>query len=479
MLLTGVDHHRAGLGNLAERLSANQKGQPGYEGRLNDRVVTLAELLRKAGYRTFMTGKWHLGSGPADPAARGFERAFALLESGAGHFANMQPLLGPGKAEYSEDGAPVTSLPDDFYSSRFYVEKLIEYLDAQPDSGRPFFAYLSFTAPHFPLQARRATIDKYRGRYDSGYDDVLAGRLGRMQEAGLLPADVEAFPQLASELSWTELDAESRRRESRRMEIYAAMIDDLDTEVGTLVSFLKERKLYDDTVIVFLSDNGAEGHYLRWGLDPLVPWAQSCCDNGLENMGEADSYVMLGPAWARVAMTPFRMFKGFTSEGGIKVPAFVHYPAQVEGNRSTPALATVKDVLPTVLELAGIELPGTSFDGRGIEAVQGRSLVPLLEGRADHVHPAEAAIGWEIFGKRALRQGGWKILWETADATWWDAGAMGIKRNAWQLYDLASDPAELEDLSESQPRRLEAMIRAWQDYVRENGVVIPDRQRGY
>lgn len=479
MLLTGVDQHRAGLGNLAERLSETQKGQPGYEGHLNDRVITVAEILHQAGYRNYLAGKWHLGKGAAGPGARGFDRYFALMESGAGHFSNMLPLLGPERAEYRADGQNLESLPDDFYSSEFYVDKLIDYLEQDRDSRQPFFAYLAFTAPHFPLQARRETIEKYRGHYDEGYEAILAARLKRMQAQGLVPDGVEPFPRLASETAWADLSEEERRIEARRMEVYAAMVDDMDREIGRLIEYLGKRGLRENTVIVFISDNGAEGHYLRWGLDPLAPWAETCCDNSLANMGDEDSYLMLGPDWARVSMTPFRMFKGFTSEGGIRVPAFVHFPTRVPGQRTTRAVATVRDVAPTLFELAGVDPPDGRFEGRDVEPIQGHSMIALLEGRSDQVHPDDAWFAWEMFGKRGLRQGRWKILWETEDARWWDATALGIRRSAWQLYDLQSHPSEQRDLSPEHPERLRSMIRLWEQYAEENGVIIPDRQRGY
>jgi arylsulfatase A-like enzyme len=479
MLLTGVDSHRAGLGNLVERLSENQKGQPGYEGHLNNRVATITEVLGAAGYRTYLTGKWHLGRGEADPGARGFDRYFALMESGAGHFSNMLPLLGPQLAEYRADGAPVESLPDDFYSSAFYVSQLIEYLEQDGDSGQPFFAYLAFTAPHFPLQARRETIEKYSGRYDGGYEAILRTRLERMQAAELIPANATPFPQLPGEAAWLDMDEDERRMEARRMEVYAAMVDDMDRELGRLLEYLEANGELENTAIVFLADNGAEGHYLRWGLDPLVPWAESCCDNSLENMGNTDSYLMLGPAWGRVATTPFRMFKGFTSEGGVHVPALFNFPARFPGDRTTTALASVRDIAPTLLALAGVEAPDGRFEGRDVEPMQGRSLVPLLEGETTSVHPEDEYFGWEIFGKRALRQGPWKIVWETEDAQWWDSAALGIKRSDWQLYNLESDPSERIDLSAQEPRQREEMIQLWNQYASENGVIIPDRQRGY
>lgn len=480
MLLTGMDHHLTGFGNLAERLSANQKGRPGYEGYLNDRVATLAELLKDAGYRTYMTGKWHLGSRPdTGPSQRGFDRSFALIESGAGHFENMLPLMGPGKAEYSHDGAMIDNLPKGFYSSRFYARKMIDYLRGTEDDEKPFFAYLAFTAPHFPLQAPRETMAKYYGRYDDGYDAIHARRIERMQASGLLSGDITVFPRLTSETPWAGLSPVERKSKSRLMEIYAAMIDDMDRYIGEVINYLKERDIYDDTAIFFMSDNGAEGHYLRWGLDPLAPWAERCCDNSLANMGNADSYLMLGPDWARVSVAPLRMFKGFVSEGGIRVPAFFHFPARLAGGQTERSLVTVRDVMPTLLELAGVEHPGDLYRGRKVLPMQGKSMLAVLEGRTAVVHGPGFTMGWELFGKRAIRNGDWKILWEPEHVDWWDPEALGIRRNTWQLYDLASDPAEVRDVSQSYPDRLAEMTGLWDRYAIDNGVVIPDKQRGY
>jgi arylsulfatase A-like enzyme len=480
MLLTGVDNHLAGFGNLVERLSDNQKEQPGYEGRLNERVVTLAEILQQQGYRTYLSGKWHLGKGNgAAPQERGFDRSFALLESGAGQFSNMLPLLGPGVAEYMEDGVLLESLPEHFYASESYVQKLLGYLQQDGQGDKPFFAYLAFTAAHFPLQAKAESIARNRGNYDAGYEAIHAARLQRLQDLGLAAAGGTEFPQLDKEPSWSELTDEQRQVEARRMEIYAAMIADMDTQVGVLIDLLKSSGQYDNTLIVFLSDNGAEGHYLKWGLDPLVPWAASCCDNSLDNMGAADSYLMLGPSWARVAMAPFRMFKGFTSEGGIRVPAFVHFPARFDGGRNSNALLHVTDIVPTVLEVAGVAAPNGQFGGRPIEAIQGKSVLPLLEGRVEEARGEDDYLGWEVFGKRAIRQGDWKIVWEAPFTSWWDSESLGISRNRWQLYNLAQDPAELRDQSAAEPERLAEMIQLWDEYARQNGVIIPDRQRAY
>ena len=479
MLLSGMDNHRAGVGNLYAKLANNQKGQTGYEGHLGSRVASLPEILQAAGYHTYIAGKWHLGeSAEHSPAARGFEKSYVLAESGAGHFSNMQSLSGPGRAIYRENGKQLDSLPADFYSTRFYADKMIEYIDQGLGDGKPFFAYLAFTAVHFPLQAPAPSIEKYSGKYDAGYDVLHAQRFQRLKELGIVPAATEAFPPLPAEKPWDRLTEQERKVSARSMEIYAAMIDDLDRYVGKVMDYLKSVGEYDDTVVFFMSDNGAEGHRLDDGLLPLQEWSRQCCDNGYDNMGKADSYVMLGPNWARAAVGPFRMFKGFTTEGGIRVPAFIHYPAVIQGGAMRKEMLTVMDVMPTLLEFARVDHPGTEFDGRDVLPMQGRSLAGLLDRRAASAGEKDVSTGWELLGKRAYRAGDWKIVWQPEQETW-EPWADGIKTGQWQLYDLAHDLAEMHDLSGQHPQKLNTLIAMWEKYVRENGVILPDWISGY
>ena len=479
MLLSGMDNHRAGVGNLYAKLADNQKGQAGYEGRLRDRVASLPELLLADGYHTYITGKWHLGeSAEHSPAARGFEKSWVLAESGAGHFGNMQSLSGPGQAIYRENGRKLDSLPADFYSTRFYADRMIDYIGQGLGDGKPFFAYLAFTAPHFPLQAPEASIEKYSGRYDAGYDVLHAQRFQRLEELGIIPAGAEAFPPLPAEKSWDRLTEQERRISARSMEIYAAMVDDLDRYVGKVMDYLKDVGEYDNTLVFFMSDNGAEGHRLDDGLVPLLEWSRQCCDNSYGNMGRPDSYLMLGPKWARAAVGPFRMFKGFTTEGGIRVPAFIHYPAVLQGGALRREVLTVMDVMPTLLEFAGVSHPGTGSNSRDVLAMQGRSLVDLLAGRAPVTGDKDFSMGWELLGKRAYRKGDWKIVWQPEQETWvpW---ADGIITGQWQLYNLAEDLAEMRDLSAQYPQILRELTTGWERYVQENGVILPDWISGY
>ena len=233
MLFSGTDSHNAGLGNMAEDLSKNQKGNPGYEGYLNFQVAALSELFLEAGYHTYMTGKWHLGlSQETSPAARGFEKSYTLLQGGAGAFSDMLPLAGPGKALYRENGVQLEELPEDFYSTVFYTELMQEYIGADLDDGKPFFAYLAYTSPHWPLHAPQESIARYKGVYDAGYDALLEKRLQNLKDRGLVGADIETFPRLLDEKPWDALSLDEQRYQAKIMEIYAAMVDDVDVYIG-------------------------------------------------------------------------------------------------------------------------------------------------------------------------------------------------------------------------------------------------------
>ena len=477
MLLSGTDHHLAGLGHMYEEMRANQVGYPGYEGYLNFRVASLAEIMRDAGYHTYMTGKWHLGlTGETSPHARGFERSFDLAQGGAGHLGDM-PLIGAYPSIYREDGKPA-EIPDDFYSSRFYAHKLIEYLESNEADGRPFFAYLAFTAPHWPLQAPRESVERYAGRYDAGWDVLQSRRFENMKNLGLIEQDAATFARLASEPAWQDLSIEEKQLEARKMEIFAAMVDDMDRYTGEVIDYLKSSGQFENTLIFFMSDNGAEGAHLNIGWDALDKWSRQCCDNSLENIGNADSYIWYGPNWTWASSGGYRMYKQFTTEGGIRVPAIVHYPQHIQKGAVIDEFVTVKDVMPTILELTGAEHPGSAFDGRDILPLQGVSMLSMLKGEQEIVHNQDYVMGWELFGRRAIRKGDWKIVWEPAGIPW-EPRELDVPVDKWRLYNIKEDPGELNDLSSSKPGKLEELVREWEIYARENGVVLPDYDAPY
>jgi len=459
MLFSGTDSHVAGLGVMGTPRNPAQRGQPGYEGYLNFRVASLAELLRDAGYRTYMTGKWHLGTEvETGPAARGFARSFVSLD-GAAHLGGLS-WNGPGLAPY-RDGEDLVNVGDDFYTTRFYTERMIEYIESDRGDDAPFFAYLAYTAPHWPLQAPRESIEKFAGWYDEGYEALYRKRLERARALGLVPPDFTGIPPIGGQPRWEELSDEERRVEARKMEIYAAMVSDLDEHVGRFIAYLDSIGELDDTFIFFMSDNGPEG--LRRDLNPpLSDWVATCCDNSYENLGDGDSYVMYGPNWARAGSAPFRDMKASAFEGGIRVPAFAVWPGVVpEGTRSN-AFGTVMDLLPTFLELAGTSHPGTTYRGKPVAPPRGASLLPLLRGDADAVHGPDYWVGWELYGHRAIRRGDWKIVWDPREGD----------RAAWKLFNIAEDPGEQRDLAAAEPERLRELEALWERYVSENGVIL-------
>ena len=296
MLLTGTDHHLAGIGSMAEAIAPNQQGQPGYEGYLNERVVTIGTLLQSADYHTYMTGKWHLGySEDQSPRARGFDRSFAMLPGGGSHFEmTTVPELPPNES-YREDGEYLDEFPDNFYSSDFYTQRIIDYIDDQRGDGRPFFGYLAFTAPHWPLHVPEEYRDNYRGAYDESYGVWRRRRIERGKELGIIPESAQLPPSLSPEPSWDDLSTEGQRYAARKMELYASMVEIMDANIGRLVTFLDEGDLLSNTVVIFLSDNGAEGV----PVEALMPgeWLAGF-DNSLTNIGSPSSLVGYGSRWA-------------------------------------------------------------------------------------------------------------------------------------------------------------------------------------
>lgn len=479
MLLSGVDNHKAGLGNMAEEMAPNQQGKHGYEGYLNERVVPIPRLFQDAGYRTYMVGKWHLGmTEETSPTARGFDRSFALLQGGASHFGDMAPIAAEGpdaKATYRRDGELLEQLPDNFqYSTQFYVDQLIEYLEEDHASDQPFFAYLAFTAPHWPIQAPDTSIEKYKGRYDQGYDWLHQQRLTRQKERGLIPESASANRRPHDALPWSELSEDDKAWSARSMEAYAGMVDEIDVHTGRLIEHLKQRGDLENTLIVFMSDNGAEGHTLEVTWNPeefpaVYRWIIESHDFSLEAVGRIGSYVMYGPGWGRAGAPAFRDYKGFPTEGGTRVAAFVHYPRVFGQGVITDQLVTVRDIAPTLLDVADIEHPGARYQGKPVEPMTGVSALPILRGDIDGEQAKNRVVGTELFGKRALRQGDWKIVHMPEPHG----------NGQWQLYNLESDLAENKDLAAEQPEKLAELIALWDAYAEENGVVLPDWVSGY
>jgi arylsulfatase len=461
MLMSGTDNHLAGLGSMKEALAENQKGKPGYEGHINNRVVTFASLLRDAGYHTYMSGKWHLGEEiEHDPFNRGFEKAYALLQGGASHFDDEWMMYANYTPTYRESGKRI-HVPRGFFSNEFYVDKLIEYIDGKKD-GKPFLAYLSLTAPHDPLHLPDDWLDKYTGRYAAGYDALRTERLKRMKKLGIVPEDTQLSHRIPAILEWDTLSREQKRYQARRMELYAGMVENLDHHLGRLFINLKKRGVYDNTLIIFFSDNGAAPTEVHQYPDTSKEWVERNSDNRFENMGRRGSRISVGPGWAVASNTPLRYFKGTQSEGGIRVPLIVAGHGVARNGQIQPAFIHVMDIAPTLLELAGVSHPAT-YKGRDVLPLRGKSLIPFLAGKTSAVRDDSDVVGWELFGRRAIRKGNFK-------ATWHDSP---LGTNDWQLFDLAADISERNNIANTHKEKLQEMIQGWEEYRDEVGVVLP------
>ena len=492
--MTGTDPHLTGLGQLSEfvRSSPAHQGKPGHEGYLNERVVALPELLRDGGYHTIMSGKWHLGLKPKySPQARGFDKSFALLPGCANHYAYEPQYESVGEpprffetavaALHMEGSDYVSKLPEGFYSSDFYASKMIQYLEERSveEKEKPFFCYLPFSAPHWPLQAPNESMDKYKDVYSDGPEALRLRRLERLKELGMIDRNVvphEIVTAPGEQEEWSSMTTEEQAKSARSMEAYAGMVDRMDQNIGRVLNYLKTTREYDNTYIFFMSDNGAEGasyearDVIR---EDIINHIHKYYDNSLENIGRYNSFVWYGNRWAQAATAPSRLYKMFSTQGGCRVP-LVLKPAVTSsneeserGSRITDAFCTAMDIAPTLLEYAGLEHPSV-YKGRAVEPVRGKSWIPFLESASNSkqsnlwsIHGEETATGFEVAGSGALRRGRYKITFVPKPH--------GPQR--WELFDIIQDPGETKDISETNPKEFEEMLGLWKQYKEDVGVV--------
>jgi arylsulfatase len=460
-LLTGNDNHVAGLGIMSELdyPALRQQNLPGYSGHLSNQTATIAELLRDSGYHTYMTGKWHLGEGKGyDPFDRGFEESFILETGGGSHFSDRKPLAPPQSVVYTRNGTEVLP-PDDFYSSRNYTDSMLHFIDMNKSDKKPFFAYLSYTAVHDPLHAPKEYIDKYKGKFDMGWDSMYLQRLHNLQALGIVPAELTRFSKNPSLPQWNKLPDAAKKELARDMEVYAAMLEYMDMSIGRVFDYLRKQGMYDNTLVIFMSDNGANGavasSYPGNGDGKYL----AGFDNHLDNRGLKNSYVEMGPGWAQASTSPFRLFKTFTTEGGIRVPLIIKMPGQSKNAGSwNHSFVHVTDVMPTLLKLAEVPYPDKYKDVK-IHRLIGKSMLPVLKGDSTQIHSNDG-MGWELFEMKAYIKSQWKIL----------RLPLPFGSGDWQLYDLSTDPGETTDLSKQHPEIREELIRQWKEYSTENNV---------
>lgn len=457
MLLTGVDNHRNGVGNLRETMPAAHLGQPGYQGSLNTRVVTVASLLQDNGYRTYASGKWNVGSEAYNlPNRRGFDRSIVQGDTGSDNWVPSQRYLPhSAKVDWFENGKPAV-MPAEFYSSQYFVDRAISYIDSGAKSGKPFFAYVAFQANHVPIQAPRAFVAKYKGRYDAGWDALRQTRRDNAAALGLVPTGA-AMATMQTSARWNTLSDKEKRYQARQMEVYAAMADAMDHHVGRLIAYLKRIGAYDNTVFVFLSDNGPEGSDYS---DAQI-WLATQYTQAIDQLGARGAYGIAGPGWASASAAPLNTYKFYAGEGGIRVPLIISGVAGMAANQIQSSLTHVNDIVPTLLDLARIRHPGTRYKEQDIEGLAGRSLLPVLTGQNTRVRGPDSAIGYELSGNAALFRGDLKLVRNLAP----------VGDGTWHLYNLATDPGETQDLRDRLPEVYQAMQSDYAAYAREHGVL--------
>ena len=421
-------------GTYTEAGAIPGKGAKGRGRVLAGDVVALPQRMKDAGYHTYMSGKWHLGdTAELNPQARGFDASFALTKGGAEHFKYGSNVTAK---QYLENGEWV-EFPDGVYSTELYTDKMLDYLKAREGDGKPFFAWYTPTAPHWPIQVPDNYMRRYDGAYDTGYDDLLRKRLERAEEMGVLPAGIslENYPRTGS--SWDALSAQEKRYQARIMELYAAMIENFDYHIGRIISYLKSTDQYDNTVIIFSSDNGS---------DPREGTDREGVDNSYENLGRANSWAAIG-AWADAHSAPFKHQKGTQSEGGVRAPAFIRYPALHNQGGVDNRFITIMDFMPTFIELAGAKQPGTSYKGQAVLPIAGRSFAKLINGDKSTIveHSSGSDSVW--YGE-ALYKDQWKLVRPQYEGEW-------------ALYNLREDPSETSDLSTQNPKLFEELKAEW------------------
>ncbi len=432
-------------------------GKPGH---LRDNMITLGEGMQLAGYQTSLSGKWHLlkargarkdvaGSWHRDfdrtthPYFRGFERFYGLLDGCCNFFdpARPDPSYKGGRIRnFGRNDLPVTSFPDNYYTTDAFTDHAIESIHKFAASGRPFFLYLTYTAPHYPLHAKPKDIAKYRGRYREGWNAMRAARWERQQAMGLAATNWSLTQGDSRAYKWSGADHDF---EDFRMAVYAAMIDSMDQNIGRLRKALETSEVEDNTLILFLSDNGGCSEE-PGGRDPKrrIP-------------GPKDDYVAVGPSWGWAQNAPFRRYKSWVHEGGITTPMIAWWPGRVPAGYINRSAAHIIDLLPTFLKLAGAEYPKV-YKGRKMLPVEGKSMVPLLFGKSREGHQS---LSWYWAENRAIRQGDWKLVWDKLV-------------ESWELYNLGRDRCEAKDLAAEQPDRVAAMASDYFDWAAAVGLKL-------
>jgi len=453
-LLTGLYPHQAGVGYLTSSWAEHHRqalGAPGYTDHLTKNSVAIAEALKPAGYKTYLSGKWHVGQQkPHWPYYRGFDQSMVLLE-GYNYFDPTQVDFARNDQEFHPD-------PENFYATDYFTNTAVEYVD-QHTGDEPFFLYLAYTAPHSPIHAPEEAIARYEGTFMEGWDALRQKRYERMKAQGIISEEDPLSPRQEKIPAWDSLSPEEQKTWDRRMAVYAAQISIMDEGIGKVIEKLKEKGELENTLILFLSDNGGASE----PRDRSEPGAK---------IGSPESWQSYG-AWSNVSNTPFRLFKRYIHEGGIATPLIAHWPAGItrKPDDLVRRSSHLIDIMSTCLEVAGISYP-TAYNGNEITPTPGKSLAPFFKGK-DEMN--RKPIFWEHEGNRGVIDGEWKLVSRCGQD--------------WELYNIEKDRIELNNLADTNPDKAQELTQKWQTWADNAGVVswttsgkcakIPDYRKGY
>jgi len=461
MLMTGMDNHQVGMGTLVETVTPEMSAYPGYSMTWQEDQATIATALSKAGYRTYVTGKWGIGAkGKNLPDQFGFDRSYVMDSTGGSNYDHTHYLPGYPEVSWYEDGKP-TRLPEDFYSSRNLVDKMIKYID-EGQADQPFFGFLSLQAVHIPVQAPTEFIDRYNGVFDAGWDVMRKQRLQRVIELGLVPASTKLAPVHADHRAWDDLSPAKKAAAARAMQVNAGMMEAADHHIGRLLDHLKSTGRLDNTIIVVTSDNGAES-----GVTSFEDFLPNLLLNGIhrlegfdtspKNMGLPGSLTAIGPEWASVEVSPLSLYKFYSSEGGLRVPLVIAGPG-VTATGVQHAPVHVADLMPTLLDAAGVDYEA--------DQLYGRSMLPVLAGQTTEGQGETRSFGVEVSGNAALYRGNWKLV----------RTALPRGDFEWRLFDVSKDPGETTDLARENPALFKELRAEYQTYVEKVGVFEVGRE---
>ena len=467
-LLTGLYPHQSGIGLMLQDLN-----KPGYRGELSDNSVTMAQALKANGYSTSLAGKWHLTNVKRQetkenwPLQRGFDRFYGFMYGACDYYKPVGLTYGNEYIEPEER---------DFYFTDAITDHALEFMGEHIQGEQPFFQYLAYTAPHWPLHALEEDINRYEGTYDVGWDQIREQRYQNLLKNNILNEEYPLAPRDPRINAWEK--EEHRNWEARRMAVYAAQVDRMDQNIGRVLNYLEKKGELDNTLIFFLADNGGAAERLSEGWSYLPAVSEKTRDGRPVKVGNKpdvmpgppDTYQSYGIGWANASNTPFRLYKHWIHEGGISTPLLMHWPKGItRPGHMDRDRGHIVDIMKTCMEAAGAEYPDT-YDGHSIQPMEGLSLTPAMDGKSRELH---SEIGWEHHGNKALRSGDWKLVYRRE--TDWEFS--GMPSGQWQLYNVEQDRTELKNLANEQPEKLKEMKELYQKWADRVGVIEYDKLR--